>query len=186
MNKLIKFTGYILALSLMLIAPIAVYAGGCHKPKQGPPGPQGPAGPPGPPGLPFISTFGTWFIPNGGTVFVAPTTIIPFSNNEVSSGIINSPDGTFTFTSTTGVYQATFGISPQETGDIFDFELNGVLLPGGSVVLPPQSSPQVVTVMFTAAAGNNLVIRNNGPNTVVIGGIGDTGVATYISILQIN
>lgn len=175
MNKLIKFTWFVL-IFLMLGSPLTVYAK-CKTPERGP------AGPPGPPGLPFVSTYGTWNIPGDDGVVVNPGDILPFSVDEISSGITNA-SGLFTF-SRTGVYEVTFGIAPQEANDVFDIELNGVLVTGGRVA-SPLSSPQIVTVMFSASAGNQLVVRNNSANAVVIGTPLTGSAGTYISILQIQ
>lgn len=191
MKKFTKFARNVLLL-LMLAAPFSAQAD-CKEPKRGPPGPQGiqgpvgptgPQGPAGPPGPSFVATFGAWNIPGTDGVIVASGDILPFSVTEVSSGITNA-SGNFTF-SQSGVYEVTFGIAPQESPDIFDIELNGVLVTGGRVATP-SDSPQVVTVMFNAAAGDQLVVRNNSGHTVTIGSIFGLGSAgAYISILQIQ
>ena len=178
MKKFIIFAGYVLVFSLMLSIPIFAHAN-CKEPKRGPQGPTGPQGPP------FVTTFATWYVP-GETQFGLPVpvgNIIPFSNNEASSGITNAA-GLFTF-SKSGVYQVTFGVFTNESSDQLDIELNGTLVPGGRLI-PFPSLINTITVMFTAVAGDTLQVKNTGGQTANIGS-GDTGtVASFISILQIN
>lgn len=175
MKKFIKLTGYALVF-FMLGAPLSVYSE-CNEPKRGPQGLQGPVGPP------FIGTFAAWNIPGDDGVTVDNGNILPFSVEEISSGIANA-SGDFTF-SKNGVYQVTFGIAPQEGNDVFDIELNGMLVSGGKVT-SPLASPQIVTVMFRAVAGDHLVVRNNSGFTVSIGFAGFGSAGAYISILQIQ
>lgn len=187
---MIRITGYILVL-LILGTPFSAEAG-CkkkHSSRRGPTGPAGPAGPPGPqgpigpPGPALALTFGAWNIPGDDGVVVASGDILPFSVAEVVSGIINTA-GNFTFT-LSGVYEITFGISPQESNDVFDIELNGILVSGGRVSAPADS-PQVVTVLIIAAAGDQLVVRNNSSNAVTIGALNTGSAGAYISIIQIQ
>lgn len=190
MNIFIKYIGYILVFS-MLTAPSSVHAG-CRQPKRclpgpsgppGPPGPPGPSGPPGPPGPPFVSTFATWYIPGTEGIVVADGNSLPFNVNEISSGITNA-SGIFTL-SRNGVYQVTFGISPQQSPTQFDIELNGTTVLGG-IVGTPQESPQVITVMLSAVIGDQLRVVNKSGAAVTIGSLASASAGAYISILQIQ
>lgn len=192
MNKFIKFTAYILVLSLMLGAPISAHAG-CKEPKQGPPGSQGPQGPQGiqgpigPVGPPFVVSYGTFNLPGINQIDVADGDIIPYSVTETSSGITNAA-GDITLTKS-GVYQVTFGviIDPDTGGaDHFNIELNGTVVSGGSIFPGPGFVFNTITVMFTAVAGDHLVVRNVSGHTTRIGILGADQVASYISILQIK
>lgn len=180
MKRIIKFTGYILVLCLVLFVPVSAFAG-CKEPKRGPPGPQGPIGPIGPS---FVAAFGTWNIPGEIPTAVADGAIIPFSVNEVSQGITNA-GGDFTL-SNNGVYQLTCGIITQDNG-FFEIELSGIPVSGGRIYpLLANGTINVITVMFAATAGQHVTVRNNSGATLNIG-TGDPGsVGTYISILQIQ
>lgn len=154
----------------MLSAPFSVHAR-CKEPKRGPPGP------------PFIASFGTWSIPADAGIIVMPTEILPFMDAEISSGITNDL-GVITF-SRTGAYQLIFASASSGSGDILDVQLNGVLVAGGRMTSPPDT-PQVITVMFNANAGDQLVVRNTGPNAIIVGQGGSGADAAYVSILQIQ
>lgn len=149
----------------------------CHR------GPPGPPGPPGPQGPPFIATFATSFLPGDGDTILQNGDIVPFSNNEVLSGITNVA-GDFTL-SKSGVYQVTIGLFVNESNDVFDLELNGTPVSGGRLRPAPISSLNTLTVMFSALAGNHLVVKNAG-GQAILGSSGAGSEAAFISILQIQ
>lgn len=183
MQRLIKFSGTILVLSLMLLLPLSAFAS-CRCYKRGPQGPTGPAGPTGPTGSSFVASFGTWYLPGETGTIVNDGEIIPFDVTELSQGITNT-GGDFTLPNT-GVYQVTCGIIAQ-TFAYFDIELSGTPVSGGRVnPLLANGTLNVITVMFTATAGQHVTVKNNSGEFSYIGTNEPGSVGAYISILQIQ
>lgn len=176
MKKYLKLTMYALA-CLILAAPLSVHAK-CKAPERGPPGATGATGPS------FISTFGTWYTPSNIPIPVGGGGLIPFTTQEISSGILDVGNTSFIFTQS-GIYQITFGyFGTTPSNQTLQMELNLAPVPGGTIQTF-FGNQKTITVMLSAAAGDTLDVRNLGAPIVLDGGSSINSASVFISILQI-
>lgn len=142
MKPFIKFTGYFLALLLIIQGPAFAHDK-CKAPKRGPIGPQGIQGPPGPPGPagPSFNTFISLYALNTQTV--NPGDPILFDALSAQNGPIVWPganNGEIVI-GQAGTYQISFGVQLFFNGRM-TLRINNVDVPGGtlsgdlSLVLP--------------------------------------------------